>query len=367
MRGGTRKKYMSISKAIQKLIAAQICHPNAVQTLISEAHRELIDVVHSEPSVLQFMTTDGRWHNCIDSKQYNEVIRDGLVTRRLYDLGGSESISEHKDDAAVDGLSVTMKAKLSQQRAKGYGGWDAPECTQQHLSDMLRAHVDKGDPVDVSNFCAFLAARGEGIAALPTPKAEPAIQNPWQQAVDHELVVAHLGVANAATQEEAKKALRRLIQWHIDVATNPAVNGGFELKPSSAQPAVEPVAHRIMRRRPDGEWVNDGRYWSDGAPSADLAASIPSLGDGWRIVYAYASPAPAPNALDAETAIKNCLEAGETMRVLKRVVNLLLESRRNLGPEDHELRYRIDQLFRPDAAIAAQSAQGTMPCQTSGS
>ena len=71
-----------------------------------------------------------------------------------------------------------------------------------------------------------------------------------------------------------------------------------------------------------------------------------------------ATPAPAPNALDAETAIKNCLEAGETMRVLKRVVNLLLESRRNLGPEDHELRDRIDQLFRPDAAIAAQSAQG---------
>ena len=63
-------------------------------------------------------------------------------------------------------------------------------------------------------------------------------------------------------------------------------------------------------------------------------------------------------ALDAETAIKNCLEAGETIRVLKRVVNLLLESRRNLGPEDHELRDRIDQLFRPDAAIAAQSAQG---------
>ena len=70
----------------------------------------------------------------------------------------------HPDDAAVDALAATMKAKLAKQRAKGYGGWDTPEFTQQRLSDMLREHVDKGDPVDVANFCAFLAARGEGIA-----------------------------------------------------------------------------------------------------------------------------------------------------------------------------------------------------------
>ncbi|MDR2331896.1 MAG: hypothetical protein LBE61_00270 [Burkholderiaceae bacterium] len=73
----------------------------------------------------------------------------------------------HPDDAAVDALAEAMKAKLAKQRAKGYGGWDSPECTQQRLSDMLRTHVDKGDPVDVANFCAFLSARGEGIAAAP--------------------------------------------------------------------------------------------------------------------------------------------------------------------------------------------------------
>lgn len=77
----------------------------------------------------------------------------------------------HPDDAAVDAMAAAMKAKLAKQRAKGYGGWDTPECTQQRLSDMLRAHVDKGDPVDVANFCAFLAARGEGIA-----QAAPAAQ-----------------------------------------------------------------------------------------------------------------------------------------------------------------------------------------------
>ncbi|MDH0901420.1 Lar family restriction alleviation protein, partial [Comamonas aquatica] len=74
----------------------------------------------------------------------------------------------HPDDAAVDALAALMKAKLTEKRAKGYGGWyDKTQCPQQRLSDMLRAHVDKGDPVDVANFCAMLSARGEGIAAAP--------------------------------------------------------------------------------------------------------------------------------------------------------------------------------------------------------
>jgi len=74
----------------------------------------------------------------------------------------------HPDDAAVDALAALMKAKLAEKRAKGYGGWNNKSlCPQQRLSDMLRAHVDKGDPVDVANFCAMLSARGEGIAAAP--------------------------------------------------------------------------------------------------------------------------------------------------------------------------------------------------------
>lgn len=46
------------------------------------------------------------------------------------------------------------------------------------LEGALRAHVEKGDPVDVANFCAFLVARGEGIAApaAPAPAQEHATQ-----------------------------------------------------------------------------------------------------------------------------------------------------------------------------------------------
>ena len=51
--------------------------------------------------------------------------------------------------------------------------------------------------------------------------------NVWQQTIDKELVSSHLGVAgDTATADDAKLALNELICWHIEVATNPATNGG---------------------------------------------------------------------------------------------------------------------------------------------
>lgn len=74
----------------------------------------------------------------------------------------------HADNEAVDQLALAMKVKLGRAREKGRGGWDDKNaCTQEDLSRMLREHVDKGDPVDVANFCAFLDARGEHILLTP--------------------------------------------------------------------------------------------------------------------------------------------------------------------------------------------------------
>ena len=74
----------------------------------------------------------------------------------------------HSDDIAVDAMAAAMKEKLAQARAKGRGGWET--CSQQDLSRMLREHVEKGDPRDVANFCAFLYALGFGIE-----KTEPVV------------------------------------------------------------------------------------------------------------------------------------------------------------------------------------------------
>lgn len=54
----------------------------------------------------------------------------------------------------------------------------------------------------------------------------------WLRAIDEALVVTHLGVADESyTYEQAREKLTNLIGWHVDVATDPAVNGGWKLVP----------------------------------------------------------------------------------------------------------------------------------------
>lgn len=70
----------------------------------------------------------------------------------------------HPDDLAVDHFAAAMKAKLAKKRTEGRGGWDRKdECTAAFLSQLLREHVEKGDPVDVGNLAMMLQQRGERI------------------------------------------------------------------------------------------------------------------------------------------------------------------------------------------------------------
>ena len=55
----------------------------------------------------------------------------------------------------------------------------------------------------------------------------------WLRAIDEALVVAHIGVANESdTFEQAREKLDNLIGFHVDVASDPAVNGGWKLVPT---------------------------------------------------------------------------------------------------------------------------------------
>lgn len=77
--------------------------------------------------------------------------------------------SRHGDDIAVDFFAAAMKAKLAKKRGEGRGGWENKEdCSRVFLSELLREHVDKGDPVDVANFAMMIHQRGECIP-LPLP------------------------------------------------------------------------------------------------------------------------------------------------------------------------------------------------------
>lgn len=134
----------------------------------------------------------------------------------------------HPDDLAVDALAAAMKAKLARQRAKGYGGWDT-DCTQQRLSDLLRGHVDKGDPVDVANFCAFLLARGEGIAAAPQA-VQAAVPLPLlvrDIARDLGITVPQACIAlkplgNYSTNSAVTAEMARMLHYHFPTPAHPA-------------------------------------------------------------------------------------------------------------------------------------------------
>lgn len=52
------------------------------------------------------------------------------------------------------------------------------------------------------------------------------------RAIDEALVVSFVGVADPSdTFEQATKKLTELIEWHVKIATDPAVNGGYKLVP----------------------------------------------------------------------------------------------------------------------------------------
>lgn len=70
----------------------------------------------------------------------------------------------HNDDIAINTFASVMKSKMAASRDKGRSGWDDKEqCTAEWISELLRGHVAKGDPVDVANFCMMLHQRGEKI------------------------------------------------------------------------------------------------------------------------------------------------------------------------------------------------------------
>ena len=95
------------------------------------------------------------------------------VIERHSQPAASAEPNAHTDDDAVDHFAAAMKEKLAQARAKGRHGWH--ECAPADLSAMLRAHVEKGDPRDVANFCMFLWSLGQPISAAPVAQ-EPVIK-----------------------------------------------------------------------------------------------------------------------------------------------------------------------------------------------
>jgi len=89
------------------------------------------------------------------------------------------------------------------------------------------------------------------LQPAPIPKG-------WLRAIDDAMVCAHIGVADATdSYETAKKKLHDLIQWHIQVATDPTVNDGWQLVPiDPTEEMVDKGAQGMASFQEDSVWPN---------------------------------------------------------------------------------------------------------------
>ena len=91
---------------------------------------------------------------------------------RLDAVPSIQEQEQHYDDYAVDCFAVMMKEKLAKKRTEGRDGWSDPtRCSVEYLNKLLLEHVEKGDPVDVANFCMMLRHYDAKIDTAPPTQA----------------------------------------------------------------------------------------------------------------------------------------------------------------------------------------------------
>lgn len=133
---------------------------------MNDEQREAL--VHLLQTVMEISYKMGQQRSHYDvadeAKRLADVIEDDFLTDR----------ADHPDDIAVDKFAEHMKAKLGKKRSEGRSGWENPDvCSTAYLSEILREHVSKGDPLDVANIAMMLHMRGERIDDHTTTAAEP--------------------------------------------------------------------------------------------------------------------------------------------------------------------------------------------------
>lgn len=193
---------------------------------------------------------------------------------------------QHPDDLAVDRFAAAMKAKMAKKRAEGRGGWERKdECSAEFLSQLLREHVEKGDPLDVGNLAMMLHQRGETIA--PTPGGDNRVVAwHWKSAGGMEahtfdkpkhydgLTITPLVPLSSLEAVERERAIFELA--HLDAARRLALTHA-ELKTAKASLAAAREALKPIEDLPKHSREDDGENASQMATiaRAALAGSNP--------------------------------------------------------------------------------------------
>jgi hypothetical protein len=105
----------------------------------------------------------------------NEYLGPVVFLDRILAAVDAMQVSEDTnfDDHCIDKFANFMKIKMAVCREqKGRGGWESAQ--PEELVRQLRVAIDKGDPVDVANYCMMLFTLGELITV---PMASPTTPN----------------------------------------------------------------------------------------------------------------------------------------------------------------------------------------------
>lgn len=85
------------------------------------------------------------------------------LSRQFEKIGTNGKYAEKYADGIL--ISVTaqaMKIKLDKKREEGRGGWYRSDiCSNEELLKSLKAHIDKGDMIDVINLAAMIHIRNQ--------------------------------------------------------------------------------------------------------------------------------------------------------------------------------------------------------------
>ena len=170
-------------------------------------------------------TVNGGW-DCYSPMKPTEDVYDTGSLMPLYALPGAKAQNATSVPSEEDESVRKAWSRFSNELHRGP---DAPypgmsEAFEQHFSQSF---TDRDWRAESGTWAAaWKAAKRHGAQSA---RSQP---EGWLRAIDEALVVAHIGVANAGdTYEQAKAKLDNLIGLHVDIATDPAVNGGWKLVP----------------------------------------------------------------------------------------------------------------------------------------
>ena len=131
---------------------------------------------------------------------------------------------------------MKLSEKITQAMLEG----QVRDFSDAYQGAMEEVAIWKRRALEAEDLNRKFIAEINGPAYMGEPaQPAPSIPEGWLRAIDEALVVVHIGVANASdAYEQAKAKLDNLIGFHVDVATDPAVNGGWKLVPIEPTPKM---------------------------------------------------------------------------------------------------------------------------------